>query len=131
MPKPLTPTTPAERKRIFIMCAIVAALALAALAIAVIFTTRNTPQAGGYVTVTGEVVCLPHKNSNGAQTLECALGLRTDDSRHYALNYTDQTPAQFAPQVGDRITVSGELTTQTSNYDIVGTVKVDATDYGQ
>ena len=38
------------------------------------------------VTLEGRYVCLPHAETDGPQTLECALGIRTDDGKHYALD---------------------------------------------
>ena len=74
------------------------------------------------VTVSGKLVCLPHKNTDGPQTLECAFGLRTDDNRHYALQYS---PFPTEHNVGDRLQVTGQLTTgEDTIYDIVGTIKV-------
>lgn len=37
-------------------------------------------------TVTGQATCLPHKNTDGPQTMECAFGLETDDGVFYALD---------------------------------------------
>ena len=39
-------------------------------------------------TIDGTYVCLPHKNTEGPQTLECAFGLRAKDGTHYALDFT-------------------------------------------
>ena len=33
----------------------------------------------------GVIVCLPHKNTDGPHTLECATGLKTDDGTYYSL----------------------------------------------
>lgn len=38
------------------------------------------------VTLSGSTVCLPHRDTSGPQTMECAFGLKTDDGSHYALD---------------------------------------------
>lgn len=38
------------------------------------------------MTISGTTICLPHKNTTGPQTLECALGLEGDDGNNYGLN---------------------------------------------
>ena len=44
----------------------------------------NQPQR---ITVEGTLECLPHRNTSGPQTLECAFGIAVDQSdSHYALN---------------------------------------------
>jgi hypothetical protein len=39
------------------------------------------------VTLSGTYVCLPHLNTNGPQTEECAFGLQTDEGVYYAVNF--------------------------------------------
>lgn len=40
---------------------------------------------GSEIVVSGTMICLPHKNTSGPQTLECAFGLKGDDGKNYAL----------------------------------------------
>ncbi len=58
----------------------------------------------------GEVVCLPHRNTTGPVTLECAYGLKTDDGKYYALDTTG-LPAerQGGYEVGNRTAFEGTL----------------------
>lgn len=60
--------------------------------------------------LTGEVVCLPHKNTSGPQTLECAIGLQTADGNYYALdtNMISQNPPTFT--TGNVIQATGYVT---------------------
>jgi len=72
----------------------------------------NTPSsvAAYRATLSGEYLCLPHTVTSGPQTLECALGLKTDDGKYYALdfNLSSQMPPPFA--TGDRLEASGVVT---------------------
>lgn len=60
-------------------------------------------------TLTGEYLCLPPVDQNGPQTLECALGLKTDSGEYYALDFMlmSQTPPVLA--TGERFTASGVI----------------------
>lgn len=76
----------------------------------------NAKQSGGEIvkpyraTLTGEYVCLPHKDTSGPQTLECAFGMKTDVGEYYALDFNlmSQGPAEL--NVGDRFTATGNIT---------------------
>ncbi len=74
---------------------------------------------GNYrTTLTGTYVCLPHKDTTGPQTLECALGMKADDGNYYSLNFNlaSQAPPNLA--TGDRFSASGVVTpTETLNSD--------------
>ncbi len=61
-------------------------------------------------TLTGAYECLPHKNQNGPQTMECAFGIKLDDGSHYALdfNFASQTPPNI--EMGTRVSASGLVT---------------------
>ena len=88
-------------KRIIMYCALIA-VAAAAILVTILLTASRT-QAPAYSTegtFTGEVVCLPHKDKSGPTTLECAMGLLTDDGRYYELR-TD--PGPLEANVGDRV----------------------------
>jgi hypothetical protein len=61
-------------------------------------------------TLTGTYVCLPHTNQKGPQTLECALGLKTDTGEYYALDFNAVPQSQFSLKMGDRFTMTGLIT---------------------
>lgn len=88
---------------------------------------NNTPSNNTTTVKTGRVVCLPHKNSNGPQTMECALGLRGEDQKYYALKDEDSPPDQ-SPLNGvtnKRVEITGKFVeTKDSNYNIVGTITI-------
>ena len=61
-------------------------------------------------TLTGEVVCLPHRDTSGPTTLECALGIRTDAGEHYALDFSLMSQENPGVDSGDRFTANGMIT---------------------
>jgi hypothetical protein len=85
-------------------------------------------QAGGKKSPTAEslvgiIACLPHKG-DGPHTMECAIGLKTDDGKYFALtnfNYPGSA------DVGERVRIAGVTVTTDefhASYDIVGTFQV-------
>lgn len=79
------------------------------------------------VSLTGKLVCLPHKNSDGPQTLECAYGFRTEGGTYYALREKDQSnPVLNAVPNDETVEVSGTLQEGTSaTYKMEGTITVE------
>lgn len=85
-------------------------------------------------TLTGSSTCLPHKDTTGPQTLECAMGLKTADNKYYALDLTavSQTGSGLLMlQNGSTVTVSGRLTpiemissNQWQKYNVQGIMSV-------
>ena len=82
-------------------------------------------------TLTGVQTCLPHKDTSGPQTLECAIGMQTDVGEYYALDFNlmSQTPPDI--QNGERFTASGVITpierlstNQWQNYNVQGIFSV-------
>lgn len=73
------------------------------------------------VTIEGLAVCLPHKDTTGPQTMECAVGLKANSGKHYGVVEQDITS-----NVGTNKTVkvTGVLEEPgDSKYDIVGTIR--------
>ncbi len=72
------------------------------------------------ITLTGEYVCLPHKNTNGPQTMECAFGMKARDGSYYGL---DTSLLSNNPSVeistGSDINVTGQFVDiETLNSDV-------------
>jgi hypothetical protein len=61
-------------------------------------------------TLSGEVVCLPHADTSGPTTMECAYGLRTDVGEHYALDLNLMSQEAAPLETGERITANGLIT---------------------
>jgi|GEM_PF-2706605 hypothetical protein len=79
------------------------------------------------VTVSGMPVCLPHKNS-GAQTLECAIGVKTDDGFYYSLkNPTSGYLRVSKIEFGKTAVVTGVLLYEKSaTYQTDGSITVNS-----
>jgi hypothetical protein len=45
----------------------------------------------GQVTIEGLAVCLPHKDTSGPQTMECAVGLKANSGKYYGVKNKDIT----------------------------------------
>jgi len=81
------------------------------------------PKADSF-TISGTLICLPHKNSSGPQTMECALGLKGDDGNNYGLN---DPGWKYLMGVGNgtRIQISGKLTKKADlKYDSAGVIEI-------
>ncbi len=61
-------------------------------------------------TLSGEVVCLPHADTDGPQTMECAYGLKTDVGVYYALDLTTMSQEHAPLETGERISANGLIT---------------------
>ena len=88
----------------------------------------NTPAAPKEITITGEMVCLPHRNTSGPQTLECAFGLKSNGGKYYALRDSDPEYSNISSaSMGEQVTVNGTFTSQNnSKYQDIGIILVDS-----
>lgn len=115
---------------------IIALIVLVLIAAALAVVTRNplasapsapldpTPQ---NVTLSGTFMCLPHRDTTGPQTEECAFGMQTDDGRYYAVNFGQSAGAMEMFQSGAHFTAEGFTiikealsTNQWDKYNMVG-----------
>jgi hypothetical protein len=89
------------------------------------FTNTVQPQS---MEVTGEFVCLPHRDTGGEQTLECALGLKADDGTHYGLQDTDSQYSNVSGVgTGKRVKVTGKFTPKNdTKYNSAGVLTVES-----
>lgn len=86
---------------------------------------------GHTIHISGRIVCLPHKDTSGPQTMECAYGLHGDDTYYYGLLGLDQErliDGTISPQ--KYVSVVGTLQRPATNdkYDIYGSIDVDNID---
>jgi hypothetical protein len=74
------------------------------------------------VTVDGEVICLPRiAGGQEAQTLECAIGLRTTAGQHYALENITPYLIDGTILMGQHVKISGRLRREKgTRYDTIG-----------
>ncbi len=96
------------------------AVAVILLAFGMVISARRaprpmleTPSIENYeplrATLEGTLVCLLPADQESMQTDECALGLRTDDGTHYAIDFMLMSSIPESHEAGDRITGSGVL----------------------
>lgn len=86
-------------------------------------TFTQTTNEGTVASLEGVTVCLPHKNMDAPHTMECAMGLKTDDGKYYGLG-TDPYDASLSV-VNRRVRVSGTLRSVTdSKYQNQETITV-------
>lgn len=85
----------------------------------------------GPVTISGEITCLPKKGPR-AQTMDCAIGLKGLDNRHYGLkNLFQHDPEHKFSVDGLQVEVSGtfvpgEIKDLDGNiiYDVIGIIDI-------
>jgi hypothetical protein len=89
-------------------------------------TPLNVPQ-NGDVTMMGTIVCLPHRDTSGPQTLECAYGLRDDNDNYYGLTDEDSSAAPITSfSTESRVEVRGVFTLgEDERYATVGVIEVE------
>lgn len=96
------------------------------------FTKEATPpDSAENLSYEGSFACLPHKETNGPVTMECAFGLLTDDGTYYALDLSAVTD-EFTQMGGkSRIRVDGAMmpvetlsSDRWSKYNIKGIIRV-------
>lgn len=118
--------TPHNPKYIVILVVLAVALFVGAM-FAIIAATKDknnsVPRIGEQITIEGEFVCLPHKDTGGPQTLECASGIKTDSGEYYGLQF-DMT--EKLPPSSGRLRVTGTLEDQQGSYDSEGLVRVES-----
>jgi hypothetical protein len=82
---------------------------------------------------TGEYICLPHKDTSGEQTLECALGLKVDNGLYIAMDMSELLQSNQGTQftTGSKLLVKGTFvpieqisTDHWQQYPILGILKV-------
>ncbi len=89
---------------------------------------------GEDITISGTMICLPHKNTNGPQTLECAFGLKGDDGNNYGLS---DPGWKYLMGIGNgtRVKITGKLNKQSlipienkkqdTKYDSIGAITIE------
>lgn len=123
------PTTKIRSRKVLLfaglLVAIIAVVGIVSVVRAPAPKNDNQPVINEAVTMKGKVVCLPHKNTGGPHTLECAIGLQNDNNKYYALKDDDSQPGQspLNDVFNKRVEVTGIYTqTNDSVYDIAGTI---------
>jgi hypothetical protein len=86
--------------------------------------TIASPQA---IELSGEMVCLPHREQSGPQTMECAFGLKTAEGIYYALRDSDPDYKNVsAAGTGATVVITGKLMQQEDDkYQSSGIILID------
>ncbi len=69
--------------------------------------TQTNSQGNTVLTVEGEFVCLPHKDTSGPQTLECAFGIKSENTYYAVTDSTSDYSLISKAGTGDRVKVTG------------------------
>ncbi|HEU5121640.1 MAG TPA: hypothetical protein VFT59_02250 [Candidatus Saccharimonadales bacterium] len=84
------------------------------------FTDTNSQ-----VTIEGTAVCLPHKNADGPQTMECAVGVKTDAGMYYGISGDKDNQLAGVAGSDQKVRVSGIVEkVNDSTYDITQLIAV-------
>ncbi|GEM_PF-7045652 len=60
-------------------------------------------------TITGEYACLPHRDTSGPVTLECAFGIKTESGEYYALDLGEGGDPSGV-RMEEKVTLNGTIT---------------------
>lgn len=89
------------------------------------------PPAEGDVGIKGTTLCLPHKDTSGPQTLECAIGFKDQKGQHYFLRDLDPTQKNIVNLgMNNEVTIIGNFREESSDiYPIVGAIEISEIKY--
>lgn len=81
----------------------------------------------GQLTIKGLAVCLPHRNTVSEQTLECAVGIRTEKGIYYSLSHMNADHDDSAIVItGKQYEVTGAIEERAdSRYQTAGVIRVE------
>lgn len=88
-------------------------------------SVRPIPSAG-LITIEGTIVCLPHKDTSGPQTLECAFGLKDTKGQYFALKDSDPSYKNISSvPMNTDVSVEGTFTPEENKtYNSIGVITV-------
>jgi hypothetical protein len=85
--------------------------------------TRTTGTTSESITVSGTLVCLPHKDMDSPHTMECAIGIQTDDTTYYGI--TSDPYDSSLSEVRRKVEITGTLRADSrSQYNSSGIITV-------
>lgn len=73
--------------------------------------TRSNDDFKTSITRSGTITCLPHKNTEGPHTMECAMGIREENGKYYGISSTPYDNA--LNEVGRKVKVTGTFKEET------------------
>jgi len=120
-----------KNKIIFSLFGLIAGGILGASAMSIVQQAKSpaAPSGSSSVTIEGVIACLPHKNTDGIQTLVCVIGLHATDNKMYGLSFSGD-PSALGSAAGNnkKYRVSGTLSPakDTEIYKTDGTIAVQS-----
>ncbi|OHA32915.1 MAG: hypothetical protein A2928_04480 [Candidatus Taylorbacteria bacterium RIFCSPLOWO2_01_FULL_45_15b] len=80
----------------------------------------------GEIVLKGEILCLPHEDLDGLQTLECAFGIKDDEGRYFGLRDSkDDYSTISSLRMGVRYEISGTFEPKDdTRYKSMGTIEI-------
>lgn len=76
-------------------------------------------------TLEGTAVCLPHKNTDGPQTLECAIGIKTTAGVYYGVSGDKENQLGTLTGSDTKVRITGQIEKATdTKYDISELISV-------
>jgi hypothetical protein len=120
-------------KPLAIRWVIIGAIAALLTAGALTYFIGNTTKAPAgnekqQATLEGKMICLPHKNQDGPQTLECAIGFTSDNGKTYAIQ-SDSPDIALSGAAGSdkKVRITGVVSADDTNskYKTDGKLRVD------
>lgn len=81
--------------------------------------------------IEGQIECLPRRDKTGPQTLECAIGLKDENNKYYALEGLEvQDLISGKIKIDQKVIITGILRLgQDSVYNTIGTLKIVSVEY--
>jgi hypothetical protein len=122
-------------KKLRIVVMVVAAI-LVAIVMALLFIVQTKKSAqdsqqgviptGTSIQIQGEILCLPHKDTTGPQTMECAYGIKDDKGQYYGLRDGDPGYKNVSGHpMNTHVEVTGIFKKDSSStYPTIGTIEV-------
>jgi hypothetical protein len=120
-----------RNKTLLVLVVVVIALAGLVGGIAAMRSTEESLSAdtsryvtGEKITIDGTMTCLTLKEVSSTATTSCALGIKTQDGKSYALS-SDDTSVTSSLKSGQQVRAEGKLANRVTQYDISGTLEVE------
>lgn len=89
------------------------------------------PAKGDRKVVEGNIVCMPHKNTDGPQTLECTTGVKTQEGTYYSIKTSDPQHELNSKAGSDKkVRITGTITDDPSSiYQSSGVLNLEAYEF--
>lgn len=119
------------KKSLIICVALVVIIAVGILVYKILEPKPVVVPDEGSISIKGTTLCLPHKDTNGPQTLECAYGLKDEKGQYYAIRDLDPTYKNISRlAMNSQVTLVGNFREETSKiYPIIGVVEISEIKY--